>query len=103
MEKESRQRVVLKLGAVFTVGLLLFTAQFGVRSLWEVLQFFTMPFGMWGVFVRDAFFVIWFGLAVLMLASVGACIWSRRLVWISYILIAAYWFWTYIVVTLLSL
>ncbi len=95
MEKESRQRVVLKVGAVFTVGLLLFMVQFGARSLWEVLQFFTMPFGMWGVFVRDDFWVIWFGLAVLMLASVGVCVWSRRSLWISYVLIAAYWFWTY--------
>ena len=100
MQKQSRRRVVLKVGAVFTLGLLLFMVQFGASSLWEMLQFFTMPFGMWSVFVRDAFCVIWFGLAVLMLASVGVCIWSRRFLWIAYILIAAYWFWTSLFVTL---
>ncbi len=100
VKKGSRQRVVLKVGAVFAAGLLLFIVQFGARPLWDTLPFFAMPFEMWSVFARDALCVIWFGLAVLMLASAGVCIWSRRLLWISYLLIAAFWFWTYVVMTL---
>ncbi len=100
MKRESRQRLGLKMGAVFVAGLLLFMAQFGVRPLWEVLLFFTMPFEAWGVFVRDGFYVTWLGIAVLMVASVVVCIWSKRFPWISYVLITAYWFWTYIFMAL---
>ena len=37
MEKQSRKRVVLKLGAAFAVGLLLFILQFGTAALWDWL------------------------------------------------------------------
>jgi hypothetical protein len=100
MEKQSRKHVVLKVDAVFAVGLLLFIVQFGARSLWDMLFFFTMPFMTWKGFVRDGVLVVWYGLAVLMLVSVGVSIWSRRLLWISYILIGAYWLWTYVLMTL---
>ena len=100
MERESRKRVVLKVGAVFAVGLLLFIVQFGARSLWDMLFFFTMPFGMWKAFVGDGVLVVWYGLAVLMVVSVGVSIWSRRLLWISYLLIAVYWLYTYAFLTL---
>jgi hypothetical protein len=96
MKKESRQRLGLKMGAVFAAGLLLFIAQFGGRPLSEILLFFTMPFEAWGIFVRDGLSVTWLGIAVLMVASLVVCIWSRRCPWISYVLIAAYWFWTWI-------
>ena len=95
MDKPSRKRVVLKLGAAFAVGLLLLILQFGAAALWDWLYMFAMPFDSWDIFVRDDVFVGWYGLAVLMLASVGVSIWLRRLLWISYILIAVYWFWTY--------
>ncbi len=100
MEKQSRKRVVLKLGAAFAVGLLLFLLQFGTAALWDWLYMFAMPFGMGSRFFRDGVFFVWYGLAVLMLASVGVSIWSRRLLWISYILIAVYWLWTYAFLTL---
>ncbi len=100
MKKESRKRVVLKVGAVSTAGLLLFIVQFGVGRLWDMLFFFTMPLMTWKGFVRDGFFVVGYTLAVLMLISVGFCIWSRRLLWIAYVLIAAHWFWTYVLMTL---
>ncbi len=101
MERASRKSVVLKLGAVFTAGLLLFIVQFGAGSLWDPLSFvITMPFSGWHTFARDGVLVIGCGLAVLMLVSVGICIWSRRLLWIAYLLIAAHWFWTYVVMAL---
>ena len=100
MERESRKRVVLKVGAVFAVGLLLFILQFGTAHLWDWLYMFTMPFALGSHFFRDGVFVVWYGLAVLMLASVGVSIWSRRLLWISYILIAVYWLYTYAFLTL---
>lgn len=96
MEKQSRKRVGLKLGAAFAVGLLLFILQFGTAALWDGLfHMFAMPFESWSVFLRDGAFVVWYGLAVLMLASIAVSIWSRRLLWISYILIAVYWLCTY--------
>ena len=100
MEKRSRQSVVLKVGAVFAAGLLLFIGQFGSGCLWDMLFIFTLPFVMWNAFVSDGVFVVWYGLAVLMLAFIGVCIWSRRLLWIAYILIGAYWFWTYVLLAL---
>lgn len=70
MENQSRKGVVLKLGAVFTAGLLLFILQFGPGSLWNPLFFFiTMPFTSWHIFVRDGILVIGCGLAVLMPVS----------------------------------
>ena len=95
MEKQSRKRVGLKLGAAFAMGLLLFILQFGTAALWDWLYMFAMPFESWSVFLRDGVFVVWYGLAVLMLASIAVSIWSRRLLWISYILIALYWLCTY--------
>ena len=96
MEKQSRKRVGLKLGTAFAVGLLLFIMQFGTAALWDWLfHMFAMPFESWSVFLRDGVFVVWYGLAVLMLASIAVSIWSRRLLWISYILIALYWLCTY--------
>ena len=92
MGNESCKRVVLKVGAVFAAGLLLFIVQFGAGRLWDMLFFLTMSFMTWKGFVRDGFLVVWYGLAVLMLVSVGVCIWSRRLLWIAYVLIAAHWF-----------
>lgn len=100
MERQSRQRVALKVGAVFAAGLMLFIVQFGVDRLPEVFFYFTMPFGMWTMFIRDGVHVVWFSLAVLMLASVGVCLWRRRLLWMAYLLIAVYWFWTYAVIAL---
>ncbi len=101
MKNQSRKRVVLKLGAVFAAGLLLFILQFGPGDLWDPLfSVMTMPFTSWHIFVRDGFLVLGCGLAVLMLVSVGICIWSKRLLWMGYVLIAAYWFWTYLVITL---
>ena len=100
MERQSRQRAALKLGAVFAAGLTLFIVQFGVGGLPELLFLFAMPFAMWSAFVRDDVHVVWYSLAVLMLASVGVCIWIRRLLWMAYLLIAVYWFWTYAVMAL---
>ena len=101
MEKQSRKRVVLKMGALFTAGLLLFIVQFGAGSLWDTLSFvITMPFTSWHIFFRDGVLVIWHGIAVLMLASVGVSIWSRRLLWIPYIFLGAYWLWTYVLMAL---
>ena len=70
--------------------------QFGAGRLWDVLFIFTMPFVMWNAFVRDGVLIIWYGLALLMPASVGVCLWSRRLLWIAHFLIGAYWFWAYV-------
>ena len=95
MEKQSRKRVGLKLGTAFAVGLLLFILQFGTAALWDWLYMFAMPFESWSVFLRDDVFVVWYSLAVLMLASIAVSIWSRRLLWVSYILIALYWLGTY--------
>jgi hypothetical protein len=100
MEKQSRKRVVLKLGAAFAVGLLVFILQFGAAAVWEWLYMFAVPFGLGRHVFRDGVFVSWYGLAVLMLASIGVSIWSRRLLWISYILIAVYWLYTYAFLTL---
>ena len=95
IKKQSRKRVALKLGAAFSVGLLLFILQFGAAALWDWLYMFAMPFNFWSVFLRDGVSVGWYVLAVLMLVSIGVSIWLRRLLWISYILIALYWLWTY--------
>ncbi len=99
MKTESRKRGALKIGAVFTAGLLLLVVQFGAGGLWPTLYFFSMPFTMWKLFVRDGFLLVWYGLAVVMLISVGACIWSRKFLWIAYVLTAAYWLWTYAFMT----
>ena len=96
MDRQSRKRVVLKLGAGFTVGLLLFILQFGAAALWDWLfHMFAMPFESWSLFVRDGVFVVWYGLAVLMLASIALSVWSRRWLWMSYVFIAVYWLCTY--------
>ena len=99
MEKPSRRCLVLKVGAVFTAGLLLFIVQFGAGSLSEMLFFFTMPLTTSNTFAGDGVLVVWYVLAVLMLVSAGVCIWARRLLWISYILVGAYWLWTYVLMT----
>lgn len=95
MAGESRKRVMLKLGAALTAGLVLFILQFGVSGFRDMLLLFAMPFASWSAFVQDGVYVMWYGLVVLMLASVGFCVWSRKVPWSAYILIGAYWFWTY--------
>jgi hypothetical protein len=100
MKDESRKRVALKVGAVFTAGLLLFIVQFGAGRLSDLLFFFIMPLTTSNPFGGDGVLVVWYVLAVLMLVSVGVCIWARRLLWISYILVGAYWLWTYVFMTL---
>ncbi len=101
MENESRKPVVLKLGAAFTAGLVLFILQFGPGTLWDPLFFLiTMPFRSWHIFIKDGVLVVGCGLIVLMLVSAGICIWSRSLLWIAYVLIAACWLWAYVVITL---
>jgi len=56
MEKQSRKRVGLKLGAAFAVGLLLFILQFGTASLWDWLfHMFAMPLSL-GVFFSGMVF-----------------------------------------------
>ncbi len=100
MKNEARKRVALKVGAAFTAGLLLFIVQFGAGSLSDMLFFFTMPLTTSNPLAGDGVLVVWYVLAVLMLVSVGVCIWARRLVWISYILVGAYWLWTYLLLTI---
>ncbi len=81
MEKKVRKSVERNLGGVFTAGLLLFLVQFGAGRLWDMLFIFTTPFAAWNAFVRDGVLVVWRGLAVLMPAPIGFCIWSRRFQW----------------------
>ena len=95
MARQSRKRVMLRMAAALTAGLLLFILQFGVGGFRDMLLLFAMPFTSWSAFVRDDVYVVWYGLLGLMLASVGFCVWSRRLLWPAYVLIGAYWFWTY--------
>ncbi len=78
MARQSRKRVVLKMGTALTAGLLLFILQFGVNRLEDVLLLFAMPFASWSAFIQDGVCVVWCGLVVLMLASVGFCVWSRK-------------------------
>ncbi len=95
LARQSRVRVVLKMGVVFTAGLLLFILQFRIGGFRDMMLLFAMPFASWSAFVRDDVYVVWYGLVVLMLASVGFFVWSRKSLWSTYILIGAYWFWTY--------
>lgn len=90
----------MKVATVFGAGLILFILQFGSGGLSELLFIFAMPFVMWNVFIRDGVHVVWCSLAVLMLASVGVCLWIKRLLWMAYLLIAVYWFWTYAIMAL---
>ncbi len=93
--KPSRIRVLLKLGCVFTAGLLLAMVQFGPSSLWDVLYWCTEPFTSWKLFAGDGVASLWFSLAALMLLIAALSILTKRLLWLAYLNIGAYWLYTY--------
>ncbi len=93
--KPSRIRVLLKLGCVFTAGLLLAIVQFGPSVLRDVLYWCTEPFTSWKLFSGDGVASLWFSLAVLMLVMAALSILTKRLLWLAYLNIGAYWMYTY--------
>ncbi len=93
--KPSRIRVLLRLGCVFTAGLLFAIVQFGPSSLGDVLYWCTEPFTSWRLFAADGVASLWFGLAALMLLVAVFSLLTRRLLWLAYLNIGAYWTYTY--------
>jgi hypothetical protein len=76
--------------------LLLGLLQFGAGSMAEVLYWFSEPFTLWGSFVQDGVVVLWFAVAVVMVLSMAFAVCFRRLLWLSYLSIVAFWLWTYL-------
>ncbi len=93
--RPSRIRVLLKIACIFAAGLLLAVVQFGPGSLGDVLYWFTEPFASWKLVSGDGVASLWVSIAALMLVMAGISIVTKRLLWLAYLNIAAYWVFTY--------
>ncbi len=64
-------------------------------SLGDVLYWCTEPFTTWNLFAENGVASLWFSLAALMLVMAALSTLTKRLLWLAYLNIGAYWMYTY--------